>query len=458
LRLLFISNFYPPNRTAGTEIRTLGYAEALQARGHDVQVICVDEWNKGNRYWNAEYDQIVNNVPVHRIHLNWMRAPDPNRFLYCNPATGKLIRQWLSEHKIDLVHVTSCLTMSASVIQAARESNVPVVLTLTDFWFICPKINLLRYDGSMCDGRVTGRDCLHCMLSESKAYRALHHALPESVLQPLMQRLTKNRFLSRLRGFRGRALDMEHRKSFLAKAIHAVDFVTTPSANSRDMFLGCGVTRPIRVIYSGHDLSWLKNNAEKTSSDLVRFGYIGQVAAIKGVHLLVSAFASSSLAGRARLIIYGNHSQNPEYQRRLEEMQSRMREAVEFRGGFSHDRLGDIFSEIDVLVVPSLWQENNPRVIQESFAAKTPVIASNVRGISEFVQHEVNGLLFERANVQDLQRQLERVVGTQHLLADLRNGISPVKTIAEEVLEMEAVYRELLRDRHDTGTRRAPEV
>ena len=115
-----------------------------------------------------------------------------------------------------------------------------------------------------------------------------------------------------------------------------------------------------------------------------------------------------------------------------------------------------MLSEIDVLVVPSLWHENSPRVIQEAFAGKTPVIASHVGGISEFVKHEENGLLFERGNVNDLARQMRRVVDEPGLLENLVAGIPKVKTMEEEVNELESIYCELLNYRHLGKAPKAP--
>ena len=113
---------------------------------------------------------------------------------------------------------------------------------------------------------------------------------------------------------------------------------------------------------------------------------------------------------------------------------------IKFHGAFPHERLGEILSKIDVLVVPSQWHENNPRVIQEAFASKTPVLGSNVGGISEFVQHEVNGLLFERGDVVELASQFKRIVEEPDLLSCLQIGISPVKTIDQEVTELVTIY------------------
>jgi glycosyltransferase involved in cell wall biosynthesis len=115
------------------------------------------------------------------------------------------------------------------------------------------------------------------------------------------------------------------------------------------------------------------------------------------------------------------------------------------RGSFSHEQLDEVLSEIDVLIVPSLWHENNPRVIQEAFAAQTPVVASNVGGMSEFVEHEVNGLLFERNNEIDLAKQLSRIINEPDLLPRLQEGIKPVKTIETEVEELILFYKELIR-------------
>jgi glycosyltransferase involved in cell wall biosynthesis len=128
----------------------------------------------------------------------------------------------------------------------------------------------------------------------------------------------------------------------------------------------------------------------------------------------------------------------------LEALVGDKKAAIKFNGAFPHEHLGEILSQIDVLVVPSQWHENNPRVIQEAFASKTPVIASNVNGISEFIQHEINGLLFERNDVADLAHQLRRVITEPDLLEHLRAGIPRVKCIEEEVEELMEIYGELI--------------
>ncbi len=444
MKILLISSFFPPTHTAGTEKRTLGYALALREMGHEVQVVCAGSWEYGEQYWNGYVDEVYRQVPIRRINLNWILAPAPNHFLYENLIVEKYLAHWLGQWQPDLIHITSCLTLSASVIRAVKSQGLPVVLTLTDFWFICPRLNLLRGDQSLCDGKTTNVECLRCLLDGTKVYHGLNLILPERTVDLTLEWISKQPGLTKRRGLRGMALDMESRKTFLPKMMDAADIVTAPSGCLRDIFAASGVKKPIKVIHSGHDLSWLERLPEKKASTLLRVGYIGQIIPVKGVHVLVEAFLSAQLKDQATLAIYGDQDKTPAYTQDIKHLLAGHDADVQFLGEFPHEKLGQILSEIDVLVVPSQWYENNPRVVQESFASKTPVIASDVDGISEFVKHEVNGLLFRRGDVKDLAKQFRRLVDDAALLEGLRTQIKPVKTIGEEMLEFETIYHDLV--------------
>ncbi len=117
---------------------------------------------------------------------------------------------------------------------------------------------------------------------------------------------------------------------------------------------------------------------------------------------------------------------------------------ITFAGPFPREEVGYVLSGLDVLVVPSRWYENQPGVILEAFAVGIPVVATDVGGMSEFVRHEENGLLFERESVEDLARQLRRLGEEPGLIGRLRAGIGPVKTVEENVDELEVLYNTLL--------------
>jgi glycosyltransferase involved in cell wall biosynthesis len=444
MRILLVTSFFPPAQTAGTEIRTLAYARGLQRLGHEVQVICAGDWNKGNKYWNGASDEIYQGVPVRRLNLNWMLAPDPNRFLYSNPIVEEYLGNFLTQWKPQIMHITSCVSMSAGVIQAAKDHNIPVVLTLTDFWFICPRVNLFKSDGTLCNGQTTALDCLNCMMRNTKVYRLLNSVLPQGAAARTLTQISRTPSLSRFPGLRGMAFDMEHRKEYLASMLRCADYVTAPSNIVSETVNRCVDSGVDEVIHSGHDLSWLENLMPRRQSGPLRISYIGQVIPIKGVDILLSAFLSTGFTDQAELVIYGDSSKDPAYFKKMKESIPGHNTAIKFSGSFSHHHLGEILPEIDLLVVPSLWHENNPRIIQEAFAAKIPVIASDVGGISEFVEDGINGLLFERGNVNDLSKQLQRIILEPDLFEKLRAGIKPVKSIDEEISEFDEIYHQLI--------------
>jgi glycosyltransferase involved in cell wall biosynthesis len=102
-----------------------------------------------------------------------------------------------------------------------------------------------------------------------------------------------------------------------------------------------------------------------------------------------------------------------------------------------------ILRGIDAVVVPSLWYESNPNVLPEAFALKKPVIASNLGSLPEAVVHDGNGLLFRAGDADSLAVQLQRLLDEPDLLATLRSGIRPPRRLAEEVDDIEAIYRAL---------------
>lgn len=268
------------------------------------------------------------------------------------------------------------------------------------------------------------------------------------MLSPSMQSIFWNSVahipvLARLRGARGMALDMARRKADMKKEIKLPDRILSHSSFVQQMFDQAHIAPPITHLTNGFNLAWLADFQGKHQSSLLRIGYMGQIIFIKGVHILIEAFQNTDLAGHAQLEIWGDLTGDPAYVQTLQQM-IKDPDSIMLRGRFQREKLAEVLAYIDVLVVPSLWYENAPLVIQEAFAAKTPIVATNLGGMAELVKHEVNGLLFERGNVEDLARQLQRLLDEPGLLEKLKEGIPAVKTLAEEVAELEALYERLV--------------
>jgi len=430
-------------QTAGTESYTAGLATALANAGHQVCVVCAGDWDRGPAPFNGLQREQIDGVGVIRMNLNWTRGPDPNRSLFDNPLTEAQLGLLLAQFRPEVVHVTSCYTLSASTIRAIKAYGCPLVVTLTDFWFFCPQITLLRSDGSLCDGQTTAWECLRCLLGNSRAYRWPARLLPEPVVAAGLTLASRTPPLSRRAGLRGLALDMSARKRSLPALLNQAEVVIAPSQFLADISSACGLARRPRVMPYGHHLDWAGPRPEPMSSGALRIGYVGRLSPAKGVHVLLKALALLSAARHIEAHLFGDLEQEPAYGQQLQALAAGQ-PGVHFHGRFGRDQLAAVYSHFDVLVVPSLWYENNPLVIQEAFAAGLPVVASRLGGMAEFVTPGINGLLFEPGDPVSLAAALAELSDQPDLLLALRAGIPAVRTMAEELAALTSLYAELI--------------
>jgi glycosyltransferase involved in cell wall biosynthesis len=444
MKILFVSNDFPPRRWAGTETYTAGIARGLQARGHQVQVLCGGEWTTGTTYWGGAVEEAYDEIPVCRLNVNWLKAPDPFAYLYNNPEVATFLQAFLGKVQPDLVHITSCERLSASVIRVAKAAQIGVVLSLTDFWFLCPRINLLRADGENCNSQTSAWDCTRCLAQNAKIYRWPRLMLSEEGVSQLINMVSRFPLLTRQRGLRGMIGDMAERKRILRGLFASVDYRITASRFVRDTFVRNGFDQPMKLQPYGHDIGWLADYPGKSASQRLRIGFIGQIIEAKGLHLLLQAVAQlqATYGEQIEVVIYGNVKKAVEYSAYLFTLADGMSN-VHFRGTYAREQSGAVFAEIDVLVVPSLWYDF-PLIIHEAFAANTPVLTTNLAGMAEAVEHEVNGLLFERGDVAGLATQLRRLLEEPTLLPQLQCGIKPVKTVDQEINELEAIYQQVI--------------
>jgi glycosyltransferase involved in cell wall biosynthesis len=445
MKIVLAVHHFPPRYVAGAELYTYRLARRLLQAGYRVEVVCVESIAEGTpepRCVSEEYE----GIPVHQLFFNLALSPDPARWEFWNPSLGAWFGQFLNEHQPDLVHFQAGYLLTGSVLEAAQAADVPTVLTLHDYWFLCPRIHLQRPDGSLCGVPDDPAECAWCRLTEKRRYR-----LPDQATRGAAGYLARG-FLSRSpldrwSGWAARVEVIRERREKLGCALRQVDVLIAPSHFLKRMFVQRGGLPPDRIRYlrygldSGTPLRSIPHYERNPGRRGFRVGYLGQIAPHKGVHVLIEAFRSLDVSdGSCELCIYGDMSRFPRYGerlRRLAQGDSRIR----FEGAIQNQRVPEVLTDLDVLVVPSIWYENSPMTILEAHAAGVPVLASDLGGMAEMVRHGVDGLLFRVGDPQDLAARLWELVENPDLLSRLRAGIPPVWTLEQEFSEMMEIYR-----------------
>jgi glycosyltransferase involved in cell wall biosynthesis len=441
MRILIIAHGFPPTHIGGAERRAERMARWLLANGHYVEVVALEHVHDPlQRMEASEQDGFT----VHRLFYNVKEGEDDYlayfHHLYDHPYVGKALRHLIAQHSFDLAHIISGFMLGAQAIDAVRDLGLPVAITLTEYWWMCTRINLVQTNDLVCSGPETYEKCARCVLESQRRYRLPAQAAPAlmNVFWPLAHRMELSK---------GMVNALARRAEVLRGALNRADLVICPSQFLMHKFAEYGFdTTRYRYIRQGlaGTVGELPPRQPRDGQGL-RLGYTGQIMPHKAVDLIIQAVSELIDEGeRVTLDIWGNLNEMPEYTAQL---QARITSypAIQLRGTYGREKVWEVFSNMDAAVCPSRWYENSPNVILEAFKMGIPVVATNLGGMAELIEHNISGLLFEIDNIADLKAQIRRLIHEPTLLDELREGIPPVKTIHDEMVEMVAAYEELVK-------------
>lgn len=441
-KLLIVTPHYPPKRLGGTELHARKIATWYAARNVAVSVICVEDVFHGEHNSVSIMHDRFEDVTIHRLNLTYSGGSRLDRDFYYHRDIQQYIEDLVVAESFDLINLISGYLVTGSAISAARASNTPIAVTLTDYWFVCPRINLIRSNDEPCGGPFDALDCTRCLLSESRRYR-----LPEKYLGHLGDLVWQG--IASFDPIKSRLpllQDVMIRQSTLVDLLNSADVVILPTNSLRRRLLRAGVKDSFAICRHGidHEHLGVQSKIKKSDPTILRFGYLGQVLFSKGVDLLVEAFKKlTQNCDEVSLDIFGSLENQPKFVSELRK-QLATTNFVGLWGRYEPLDVAEILSKMDILVVPSRWPEIGPLVLLEALATKTPVIAARVGNMPELIQHGVNGLLFEPNSVEDLYRQMQSLVEDPHLLSKLVNGIEAVRTSDQEMMELDDLFNRVI--------------
>lgn len=442
MKILYVSHLFLPRYTGGTEVLTFQVTREMQRRGYAVEVLTCEDFRSATPQVEGS-DEPYGSVSVHRLRLDPALSPDPVRAQYHFPAVEDyLLRRWRAQRP-DLVHVHHFGFLTTAVATAACRLDIPVVFTATDFWLICPTSQLLRYDRSLCDGPTNLAKCAKCVTAtyrRAAPYQGLLAVIPERVFNWAALGLAP-RWAGRSTAARGLTSLLE-RAEWNRRVARKFARLLMASRFMQKTMSGNGISTERMVLLPfGLDTAWAGGLRPRRFKPPLRIGFIGAISPHKGLHVLVEAFRQLGAGQRARLEIYGQLDFAPPYGEHVRERAAGT-SAIRFCGTFPPHEIGRVLSELDVLVIPSLWYENTPLVLLSALAARLPVIVSDMGGLVEIIRHGENGLVVSAGDPAALAAALQRCLEESSLLPDLSDRTSPVKSIGTYGDELQRIYEQ----------------
>jgi len=422
----------------GTEIYTHGLATRAQRAGHAVHVITYVESASLD---TKDYQTIQTEhqgVPVTEINFNLSRASNPARAEYDNPHIVELLRNELETIRPDVVHAVHAMKLSGAALELCYEMDLPVVLTLADYWFICPRHTLIRWNEELCDGPRNDLDCTRCLHQLHGFARGAAQDLPVPLLRAA-SRLNTTLFGEHQPRF-WRDIDaIRKRQDYLREIVERADRVIALSNFQKETFVRNGYPpTKIQVLQHGLETEGLEPVRSETNETL-EFILIGSLVYHKGPHVPIKALALFPEL-KIRLRLYGDLSGHNAYLDSLKELAA-ADERIELMGTFPSDEMGRVLRTANALVMPALWYENEPLVVKAAQYIGLPVLASDIGTLATSIRDGINGWLLPPGDVEAWGRAFASFAPKQ-LAPDLS-----IKSMDENARELLELYQEIYSQR-----------
>jgi glycosyltransferase involved in cell wall biosynthesis len=469
MRILHIGSGFRPWRRGGL----VAYAEDLMAeqrrRGHDVAYFFSGRQyphGRGPRLRRWEREGIPMLEVVNSPLYDHGRQP---LLELSEPHTERMLECVLAELRPALVHLQELAGLPSSVIDVVRTAGIPVVLTLQDYYLLCPAFKLLDSQGAVCLRTDIGADCVATIAADTRESGMLiegtiRHDIPRL---PLLRRidpgrididrrvaplaLPMSRHAASRRSLPGHgpaagAAAFQRRRDVNVERLNRADRLIAMSSRVAEIYAELGVNPALlrTVQLTLRHIEELRPREPGRGEPLTFATLSGLESPAKGAHVLRDALRSLSdtaANGQFRLLVYGYH--DADVAGEVAHLPG-----VEMRGLYRTDQLNSILDDVDVGIVASVWEEAYGYVGPELLAKGIPVIGNAIGGIVDYVREGETGWLNRSCSGDELARIMRRLVEypeqVDALSAKVREDRdSLVKRMTDHADEMDKIYGEL---------------
>lgn len=357
------------------------------------------------------------------------RKPDGSEVLFCRdnydyfifsqPYTRVIwndFRIFLESFQPTVVHFHHYVHLGLEFIREVRKysETIPIVMTLHEYLAICNNNGqMVKTNSTKLCYQAHPMDCNQCF--------------PHKSVQ-----------------------DFQLRELYIKSFFSLVNVFIAPSHFLLERYVAWGIPREkMRYLEYGQPaIASTPHRPINSGEKRLHFGYFGQINRFKGLLVLLQAVIQLPQELRQEVVIdiYGANLklESEDFQKEFQKLTKKTKDCVRFFGSYEPEEMPKLMANIDWVIVSSIWWENAPLVIKESFLHKRPVICSDIGGMAEKVEHEKSGLHFRVGDALDLANCIKRAAIEEDLWENLVKGIPPYETIEEIADETLQIYEKLL--------------
>ncbi len=414
MRIVFVLHQFYPEFSGGTERVTLNLARMAQHAGHHVQVLAtaVDPdacSGKPAAHLPDAFTAVHQGVPVNIMSRKSLPDPADTRFETDRKLAGRLAR-WMKRERFEVMHLMHPMRMGSAIL-AAQQCALPYLVTLSDFFLPCARVNLVNLQGALCPGPDEGRQCAR--------------DCPTGPAGPVTMQAYSDRY--------------RQARSVLEAAGARVAPSLFVAQRYREFFPGL----EFAVIPHGLDMPGLAAAGAGAKPNPpgapLALAFIGSIVPPKGLDVLLRALALVPQAP-LRLRIMGGFYGNAAYDTEIRELASRD-SRIEFTGELDSPGVFRQIAQTDLLCLPSRVPESYSLVLHECSAAGVPALVSDCGAPAEHVNRYGCGQAVATGDPRAWADALASVLSAPQVLRQWRERLPLPPRLEEEAFFYESMYR-----------------
>jgi glycosyltransferase involved in cell wall biosynthesis len=471
VRILHVGWGFSPWRPGGLIFYAEDLMAAQAAGGHEVTYLLsgrhypgvggprMRRWHRGG----VAMLEIVNSPIVVGLERG-TRAPERDLE---EPRLERIFERTLREARPEVLHVQELLGFPSSILEIARAAGVPVVMTLQDYFPLCATVRLFDSDGRVCLRREIGADCalrnadappdashlmrhtMHFELARAKALlpgiRRAGFAPLRPLVEPAVRRLARSSKRSSPGApDAGLPADFQRRRDVNIARLGGVDRLIAQSSRVEEIYRTLGVENgSLRTLHlTLAHLSRIEPREPRERTPLTFATPGGFIGPSKGSGLMVEALERMHAAGHGgafTLRVLG--PVHPSVEPRLGGFPE-----LELAGEYDRWQLDRLLDDVDVGIMPSVWEEAYGYAGLELLAKGIPVVANRFGGMVDYVRDGETGWLNDSCTAEGMAAILARLVENPAEVAErsrsaLASRDQLIKPFDAHVREIEAIYR-----------------
>jgi glycosyltransferase involved in cell wall biosynthesis len=325
-----------------------------------------------------------------------------NWFAFANRDKNfpKAFADMLREIRPDILHFHHYLIFGVDAFLIARQvlPDCKIVLTLHEYQAICNHYGqMIKTGGDVLCYESSPRDCNHCFPKYSRA-------------------------------------DFFLRQTYIQRFFDLVDQFISPSQFLADRYIAWGLPAAKITILENIVRAAPAEISHPDPAGVLRIGFFGQTTRLKGINVVLNA--ADMLEDDVAVVfdIHGDDSDQPdEFRAEFAKRRKKAGRNVRFHGAYDNRRVDALMQQVDVVVVPSIWWENSPVVIQEAIRNRRPVICSDLGGMAEKIVPGRDGWHVTAGDANGLAAVVARLAANRAeviaMVATMRAAVAPQVTV-----------------------------